>query len=143
IFGTGREHRTHAQIIRALLFRRNARPTRWADNAVVFSRPSLPPNIPAPLIPCPPMTPAAFLAKTNFPIVIITKRNRYFLINDYVDIALAMDADGVHVGQSDMEARAMSTLSLITKGTRYFLQSSLISFASSRKCSSSSFFSRS
>ena len=27
-----------------------------------------------------------------------------FIINDSVDIALAMDADGVHVGQSDMEA---------------------------------------
>lgn len=27
-----------------------------------------------------------------------------FVINDDVDIALAMDADGVHVGQSDMEA---------------------------------------
>ena len=27
-----------------------------------------------------------------------------FVINDEVDIALAMDADGVHVGQSDMEA---------------------------------------
>ena len=27
-----------------------------------------------------------------------------FLINDNVDIAIAMDADGVHVGQSDMEA---------------------------------------
>ncbi len=27
-----------------------------------------------------------------------------FVINDHVDIALKMDADGVHVGQSDMEA---------------------------------------
>ena len=27
-----------------------------------------------------------------------------FVINDNVDIALAVDADGVHVGQSDMEA---------------------------------------
>ena len=27
-----------------------------------------------------------------------------FVINDNVDIALRMDADGVHVGQSDMEA---------------------------------------
>ncbi len=26
------------------------------------------------------------------------------MINDNVDIALEMDADGVHVGQSDMEA---------------------------------------
>lgn len=30
-----------------------------------------------------------------------------FLINDNVEIALAVDADGVHVGQSDMEANAV------------------------------------
>ena len=30
-----------------------------------------------------------------------------FVINDNVDIAMAMDADGVHVGQSDMEAGAV------------------------------------
>lgn len=30
-----------------------------------------------------------------------------FVINDNVDIALAIDADGVHVGQSDMEAGAV------------------------------------
>lgn len=32
-----------------------------------------------------------------------------FVINDNVDIALAMDADGVHVGQSDMEAGDVRT----------------------------------
>lgn len=32
------------------------------------------------------------------------KHNIPFVINDNVDIAIAMDADGVHVGQSDMEA---------------------------------------
>ena len=32
------------------------------------------------------------------------KYNVPFVINDTVDIALKMDADGVHVGQSDMEA---------------------------------------
>lgn len=32
------------------------------------------------------------------------KYNVPFVINDDVDIALAIDADGVHVGQSDMEA---------------------------------------
>lgn len=32
------------------------------------------------------------------------KYNVPFVINDNVDIALQMDADGVHVGQSDMEA---------------------------------------
>jgi thiamine-phosphate pyrophosphorylase len=35
----------------------------------------------------------------------LCKRYRVpFVINDNVEIALAMDADGVHVGQSDMEA---------------------------------------
>jgi thiamine-phosphate pyrophosphorylase len=33
-------------------------------------------------------------------------RNSPFLINDRVDIALAVDADGVHLGQSDMPYRA-------------------------------------
>lgn len=33
-----------------------------------------------------------------------------FLINDNVDIALAVDADGVHVGQSDMEAGRVRAL---------------------------------
>lgn len=32
------------------------------------------------------------------------QRHIPFLVNDNVDIALAMNADGVHVGQSDMEA---------------------------------------
>ena len=32
------------------------------------------------------------------------ERHVPFIVNDNVDIALAMDADGVHVGQSDMEA---------------------------------------
>ncbi len=33
-----------------------------------------------------------------------------FVVNDDVDIALRMDADGVHVGQSDMEAGDVRTL---------------------------------
>ena len=33
-------------------------------------------------------------------------RNTPFLINDRIDIALAVDADGVHLGQSDMPYRA-------------------------------------
>ena len=32
------------------------------------------------------------------------KYNVPFIVNDNVDVALKMDADGVHVGQSDMEA---------------------------------------
>lgn len=35
------------------------------------------------------------------------KYNVPFVINDDVDIAIEMDADGVHVGQSDMEAGAV------------------------------------
>ena len=35
----------------------------------------------------------------------VAKRHRVpFIINDAVDVALALDADGVHVGQSDMQA---------------------------------------
>jgi thiamine-phosphate pyrophosphorylase len=33
-------------------------------------------------------------------------RNAAFLINDRIDIALAVDADGVHLGQSDMPYKA-------------------------------------
>ncbi|GFP25081.1 thiamine-phosphate pyrophosphorylase [Candidatus Hakubella thermalkaliphila] len=33
-----------------------------------------------------------------------------FIVNDRVDIALAVDADGVHVGQKDMPAAAVSSL---------------------------------
>ena len=33
-------------------------------------------------------------------------RDALFLINDRIDIALAVDADGVHLGQSDMPYRA-------------------------------------
>ena len=36
--------------------------------------------------------------------VLCKEYNVPFIINDNVDIALAMDADGVHVGQDDMEA---------------------------------------
>lgn len=38
------------------------------------------------------------------------KYNVPFVINDNVQIALAMDADGVHVGQSDMESGAVRDL---------------------------------
>lgn len=35
----------------------------------------------------------------------VAKRHRIpFIINDAVDVALTLDADGVHVGQSDMQA---------------------------------------
>jgi thiamine-phosphate pyrophosphorylase len=41
---------------------------------------------------------------------ITSKYNVPLIINDRVDIALAVDADGVHVGQSDMEAKIVRKL---------------------------------
>ena len=46
----------------------------------------------------------AFLAEAIEIKALCDKYGVPFVINDNVDIALAMDADGVHVGQSDMEA---------------------------------------
>lgn len=46
----------------------------------------------------------AFLEEAKELQVLCRQRHIPFLVNDNVDIALAMDADGVHVGQSDMEA---------------------------------------
>lgn len=45
-----------------------------------------------------------FLAEAKEIKKLCQERHVPFVINDSVDIALAMDADGVHVGQSDMEA---------------------------------------
>lgn len=41
---------------------------------------------------------------------ITSKYNVPLIINDRIDIALAVDADGVHVGQSDMEAKIVRKL---------------------------------
>ena len=46
----------------------------------------------------------AFLAEAREIKELCRKYNVPFVINDDVDIALAVDADGVHVGQDDMEA---------------------------------------
>ena len=46
----------------------------------------------------------AFLAEAIELKELCAKYNVPFVINDNVDIAVAMDADGVHVGQSDLEA---------------------------------------
>lgn len=46
----------------------------------------------------------AFLEEAKELQALCRRRHIPFLVNDNVDIALAMDADGVHVGQSDMEA---------------------------------------
>ncbi len=41
----------------------------------------------------------------------ITGENKIpFVINDNIEVALALDADGVHVGQSDMNARIVRAL---------------------------------
>lgn len=47
---------------------------------------------------------ARFMEEAKDLQVLCREYNVPFIINDNVDIALAMDADGVHVGQSDMEA---------------------------------------
>ena len=46
----------------------------------------------------------SFLAEARELQALCRERHVPFIVNDNVDIALAMDADGVHVGQSDMEA---------------------------------------
>lgn len=46
----------------------------------------------------------AFLEEAREIKVLCKKYQVPFVINDSVEIALAVDADGVHVGQSDMEA---------------------------------------
>lgn len=45
-----------------------------------------------------------FLEEAKLLQALCRERKIPFIINDNVDIAVAMDADGVHVGQSDMEA---------------------------------------
>ena len=45
-----------------------------------------------------------FLAEAKELQTLCRRRHVPFIVNDNVDIAKAMDADGVHVGQSDMEA---------------------------------------
>ena len=47
---------------------------------------------------------AHFLEEAKDLMMLCKSYNVPFVINDNVDIALEMDADGVHVGQSDMEA---------------------------------------
>ena len=46
----------------------------------------------------------AFLEEAKTLKKLCGKYNVPFIVNDNVDIALAVDADGIHVGQSDMEA---------------------------------------
>jgi thiamine-phosphate pyrophosphorylase len=39
-----------------------------------------------------------------------TKAGMLLIVNDYVDIAMAVDADGVHLGQDDMPPEAVRTI---------------------------------
>ena len=50
------------------------------------------------------LDPEAFLQEAKEIKALCASYHVPFVINDNVDIALAIDADGVHVGQSDMEA---------------------------------------
>lgn len=51
-----------------------------------------------------------FLATAKACLEICHSHGVPLLINDRIDVALACDADGVHVGQSDMSARVARTL---------------------------------
>jgi len=44
-----------------------------------------------------------------------TKHNVLFMVNDYLDLALAADADGLHIGQKDLPAKATRELLPIDK----------------------------
>lgn len=49
-------------------------------------------------------SPADFLCQAEAALLVARKSNVRLIINDRVDVALALDADGVHVGQSDLSA---------------------------------------
>mgnify|MGYP000262970189 FL=1 len=53
---------------------------------------------------------ANFLAEAKELQALCRERGVPFLVNDNVEIAREMDADGVHVGQSDMEAQDVRAL---------------------------------
>lgn len=52
----------------------------------------------------------AFIERAHAVKQLATKRGVPFIINDRVDVALAVDADGVHVGQDDMHATTVRKL---------------------------------
>ncbi|WP_394239776.1 thiamine phosphate synthase [Vibrio astriarenae] len=52
----------------------------------------------------------AFIERAQVVKEILSKTNVPLIINDRVDVALAVDADGVHLGQSDMPADIARTL---------------------------------
>jgi thiamine-phosphate pyrophosphorylase len=52
----------------------------------------------------------ALVAEARALVALLRPRGIPLIVNDRVDVALAADADGVHVGQSDMSARDARTL---------------------------------
>ncbi|KAK4401972.1 Thiamine biosynthetic bifunctional enzyme, chloroplastic [Sesamum angolense] len=56
------------------------------------------------------LTPGIFWKQPKHVLEICRSHGVPLLINDRIDIALACDADGVHVGQSDMPARVARTI---------------------------------
>ena len=43
--------------------------------------------------------------KLNDLVSLCKKYNSLFIVNDRIDIALAVDADGIHLGQEDMPTK--------------------------------------
>ncbi|CAI6002759.1 unnamed protein product [Closterium sp. NIES-65] len=62
----------------------------------------LPSRLPFPLPTCPPLLPLPHQAAEA--VAVARAHGIPLVINDRVDVALAVDADGIHVGQSDMDA---------------------------------------
>jgi thiamine-phosphate pyrophosphorylase len=54
--------------------------------------------------------PATFLQEARLALAIARERNCRIVINDRVDLALALNADGVHLGQDDMPPHAARKL---------------------------------
>ena len=70
--------------------------------------------------------PGDFLRQAEAALTVARKNNAQLIINDRVDIALAVGADGVHVGQSDLPPhvarRLLSTNSIIGVSTHNIAQ---------------------
>ena len=56
------------------------------------------------------LSPAAFEAEATKLKALCAKHRVPYVVNDSVEIALAIDADGVHVGQSDIRGRDIRTI---------------------------------
>jgi thiamine-phosphate pyrophosphorylase len=71
-------------------------------------------------------TPREFYAEAKAALAIARERNIKLIINDRVDIALALKADGVHIGQDDMPPEAARKIlgdnAIIGFSTHYITQ---------------------